>query len=52
MSLDWSLVAKLAEVVSTLGGLLLLWWKVRQIRELNAYVLLRFNLPHAICSRR
>jgi hypothetical protein len=41
MSLDWSLVAKLAEIVGTLGGLLLLWWKVRQIRELNAYVLLR-----------
>jgi hypothetical protein len=37
MSLDWSLVANLAQVVGTVGGLLFVWWQVRQIREVNAY---------------
>ena len=41
MSLDWSLVANLAQVVGTVGGLLFVWWQVRQIREVNAYGLLR-----------
>jgi hypothetical protein len=50
MSLDWSLVANLAQVVGTVGGLLFVWWQVRQIREVNAYGLLRdevkrFNSP-------
>jgi hypothetical protein len=41
MSLDWSLVVPLAQVIGTVGGLLLVWWKVTQIREVNAYELLR-----------
>jgi hypothetical protein len=41
MSVDWSLVANVASVVGTVGGLLLVWWKVRQLREVNAYGLVR-----------
>jgi hypothetical protein len=41
MSVDWSLAANLASVVGTVGGLLLVWWKVTQIREVNTYRLLR-----------
>jgi hypothetical protein len=41
MSLDWSLVANVASVVGTVGGLLFVWWQVRQVREVNAYGLVR-----------
>jgi hypothetical protein len=41
MSLNWSLIANVASVVGTVGGLLFVWWQVRQIREVNAYGLLR-----------
>ena len=41
MSVDWSLVTNVASVVGTVGGLLFVWWQVRQIREVNAYGLLR-----------
>ncbi len=41
MSVDWSLVANVASVVGTVGGLLFVWWQVRQIREVNAYGLVR-----------
>jgi hypothetical protein len=41
MSLDWSLVANVASVIGTVGGLLLVWWKVTQLRAVNAYALLR-----------
>jgi hypothetical protein len=41
MSIDWSLVANVASVVGTVGGLLFVWWQVRQIREVNAYGLVR-----------
>jgi hypothetical protein len=41
MSIDWNLVANVASVVGTVGGLLFVWWQVRQIREVNAYGLLR-----------
>jgi hypothetical protein len=56
MSLDWSLVANVASVVGTVGGLLLVWWKVRQLREVNAYGLLRdevrrFNSPEMRACR-
>ena len=37
MSIDCSLVANVASVVGTVGGLLFVWWQVRQIREVNAY---------------
>jgi hypothetical protein len=45
-----------ASVVGTVGGLLLVWWKVRQIREVNAYGLLRdevkrFNTPEMRACR-
>jgi hypothetical protein len=56
MSLDWSLMANVASVVGTVGGLLFVWWQVRQIREVNAYGLLRdevkrFNSPEMRACR-
>ena len=56
MSLDWSLVANVASVVGTVGGLLFVWWQVRQLREVNAYGLLRdevkrFNSPEMRACR-
>ena len=41
MNIDWNLVANVVSVVGTVGGLLFVWWQVRQIREVNAYGLLR-----------
>jgi hypothetical protein len=41
MPLDWSLIANVASVVGTVGGLLFVWWQVRQLREVNAYGLVR-----------
>jgi hypothetical protein len=42
MSFDWwTHVVPLVQVIGTVGGLLLVWWKVTQIREVNAYGLLR-----------
>lgn len=46
----------MAQVIGTVGGLLLVWWKVRQIREVNAYELLRdevkrFNSPEMRACR-
>jgi hypothetical protein len=58
MSLDWSLVTNVASVIGTVGGLLFVWWQVRQIREVNAYGLLRdevkrFNSPEMrVCRAR
>jgi hypothetical protein len=56
MSVDWSLVANVASVVGTVGGLLFVWWQVRQIREVNAYGRLRdevkrFNTPEMRACR-
>jgi hypothetical protein len=58
MSFDWSHAVQVAQLISTVGGLLLVWWKVKQIREVNAYELLRdevkrFNSPEmrACCAR-
>jgi hypothetical protein len=57
MSIDfWSLVANVASVIGTVGGLLFVWWQVRQIREVNAYGLLRdevkrFNSPEMRACR-
>src|SRR5262249_52478902 len=56
MSIDWSLVANVASVIGTVGGLLFVWWQVRQIREVNAYGLLRdevkrFNTPEMRACR-
>jgi hypothetical protein len=56
MYLDWNVLVALAQVVGTVGGLLLVWWKVTQIREVNAYGLLRdevkrFNSPEMRASR-
>jgi hypothetical protein len=68
MYIDWTVVVPVAQVIGTVGALLLVWWKVTQIREVNAYTLLRdevkrFNSPEMracrarlanvlICSRR
>jgi hypothetical protein len=56
MSLDWNHVVQLVQIIGTVGGLLLVWWKVRQIREVNAYQLLRdevkrFNSPEMRACR-
>jgi hypothetical protein len=57
MSVDqWSLVASAAQVIGTVGGLLFVWWQVRQIREVNAYTLMRdevkrFNAPEMRACR-
>jgi hypothetical protein len=57
LSLDWwNVVVNTTQVVGTVGGLLLVWWKVRQIREVNAYELLRdevkrFNSPEMRACR-
>jgi hypothetical protein len=56
MSLDWNLLATVAQVIGTVGGLLFVWWQVRQIREVNAYGLLRdevkrFNSPEMRACR-
>jgi hypothetical protein len=56
MPLDWSHVLPLVQVIGTVGGLLLVWWKVTQIREVNAYGLLRdevkrFNSPEMRACR-
>ena len=40
MSIDWGLVANVASVIGTVGGLLV-WWQLRQIREVNAYEQMR-----------
>jgi hypothetical protein len=58
MNLDWNLVANVASVVGTVGGLVFVWWQVRQIREVNAYELLRdevkrYNAPEMrVCRAR
>jgi hypothetical protein len=41
MSLDWNLVASVAQVIGTVGGLLFVWWQVWHLREVNAYNLMR-----------
>jgi hypothetical protein len=56
MTIDWSLVVPVVQVIATVGGLLLVWWKVTQIREVNAYTLLRdevkrFNSPEMRACR-
>jgi len=56
MSIDWTLAVPIVQVVGTVGGLFLVWWKVTQIREVNAYELLRdevkrFNSPEMRTSR-
>jgi hypothetical protein len=56
MSIDWTLAVPIVQVIGTVGGLLLVWWKVTQIREVNAYELLRdevkrFNSPEMRASR-
>jgi hypothetical protein len=56
MSLDWNVIVAIVQVVGTVGGLLLVWWKVTQIREVNAYELLRdefkrFNAPEMRARR-
>jgi hypothetical protein len=56
MSIDWTLAVPIVQVVGTVGGLFLVWWKVTQIREVNAYELLRdevkrFNTPEMRASR-
>jgi hypothetical protein len=50
MYLDWSVIVPVAQVVCTVGGFVLVWLKVRQMREVSAYGLLRdevkrFNTP-------
>jgi hypothetical protein len=39
------LAVPIVQVVGTVGGLFLVWWKVTQIREVNAYELLRDARP-------
>ncbi len=58
MSLDWfnNVVVPLAQFIGTVGGLLFVWWQVRQIREVNAYELMqgqvkRFNSPEMRACR-
>jgi hypothetical protein len=56
MTIDWNVVVAIVQVVGTVGGLLLVWWKVTQIREVNAYGLLqndvkRFNSPEMRACR-
>jgi hypothetical protein len=56
MSIDWNLLASMAQVIGTVGGLLFVWWQVHQIREVNAYGLLRdevkrFNAPEMRACR-
>jgi hypothetical protein len=58
MSLDWfnNVVVPVAQFIGTVGGLLFVWWQVRQIREVNAYGLLRdevkrFNAPEMRACR-
>jgi hypothetical protein len=56
VTINWSLVVPIAQVVGTVGGLLLVWWKVTQIREVNAYELMRdemkrFNSPEMRACR-
>jgi hypothetical protein len=58
MSLDWfnNVVLPLAQFVGTVGGLMFVWWQVRQIREVNAYELMqkevkRFNSPEMRACR-
>jgi hypothetical protein len=57
LSLDWwNVVVNATQVVGTVGGLLLVWWKVRQLREVNAYELMRdelkrFNSPEMRACR-
>ena len=43
MSFDWfnTVVVPVAQFIGTVGGLLFVWWQVRQIPEVNAYGLLR-----------
>jgi hypothetical protein len=52
MYLDWfnNVVVPIAQFIGIVGGILFVWWQVRQIREVNAYGLLRdevkrFNSP-------
>jgi hypothetical protein len=58
MPFDWlnNVVVPAAQLVGTVGGLLFVWWQVRQIREVNAYGLLRdevkrFNAPEMRARR-
>jgi hypothetical protein len=58
MSIDWNVIVAIVQVIGTVGGLMLVWWKVTQIREVNAYELLRdearrFNSPEMrVCRAR
>jgi predicted membrane-bound spermidine synthase len=56
MPLDWSLIANVASVVGTVGGLLFVWWRVRPYQAsipsfggLWGFALAKkkpFDLPH------